>query len=110
MRSLRLPHVLDHDLERYHRGMVKEPQLSEMEQHLLWCAECIRRAQEGDPASRGPCAVPRKSDACEATCIAGTAGHRTAFLLCGASRALRVKTSWHTRAYLFSVKSTQKLE
>jgi len=29
------PHISDHDLERYHLGMVKEPELSELEQHLL---------------------------------------------------------------------------
>jgi hypothetical protein len=39
-------HVCDHDLERYHLGMVKnEAELAAMEEHLLWCGTCVDRAE-----------------------------------------------------------------
>ena len=39
-------HIDDHDLERYHLGMVKnEAELAAMEEHLLWCGTCVDRAE-----------------------------------------------------------------
>jgi hypothetical protein len=39
-------HICDHDLERYHLGMVKdEVELAALEEHLLWCAACVDRAE-----------------------------------------------------------------
>lgn len=38
--------ICDHDLERYHLGMVTdEAELALLEGHLLWCGECIDRAE-----------------------------------------------------------------
>jgi hypothetical protein len=42
-----MEHISDHDLERYHLGMVKdEAELAPLEEHLLWCPECVKRAEE----------------------------------------------------------------
>ena len=43
----RLPgHICDHDLERYHLGMVKdEAELTALEEHLIWCGACVDRAE-----------------------------------------------------------------
>jgi hypothetical protein len=42
-----MEHISDHDLERYHLDMVKdEAELAPLEEHLLACAECVRRAEE----------------------------------------------------------------
>ena len=39
-------HIGDHDLERYHLGMVKdEAELAALEEHLLWCGDCVDRAE-----------------------------------------------------------------
>ena len=38
-------HIDDHDLERYHLGMVKdEAELAALEEHLLWCSAWVDRA------------------------------------------------------------------
>ena len=35
-------HVTGHDLERYCLGMVaEEPELATVEEHLLWCHDCL---------------------------------------------------------------------
>jgi hypothetical protein len=40
-------HIADHDLERYHLGMVvDEAELAAIEEHLLWCSICVDRAEE----------------------------------------------------------------
>jgi anti-sigma factor RsiW len=40
-------HISDHDLERYHLGMVKqESELAPLEEHLLGCTACAKRAEE----------------------------------------------------------------
>ena len=40
-------HISDHDLERYHLGMVvDEAELAAVEGHLLWCSICVDRAEE----------------------------------------------------------------
>jgi hypothetical protein len=40
-------HISDHDLERYHLGMVTdESELAKLEGHLLWCGSCVDRAEE----------------------------------------------------------------
>jgi hypothetical protein len=40
-------HINDHDLERYHLGMVtEEEELAAIEEHYLGCPECARRAEE----------------------------------------------------------------
>jgi len=39
-------HPSDHDLEHYHLGMIQdETELAPLEEHLLVCAECVRRAE-----------------------------------------------------------------
>ena len=40
------PRISDHDLERYHLGRVEEPELSAVEQYLLWRHPCVERAEE----------------------------------------------------------------
>ena len=40
-------HISDHDLERYHLGMVTdEAELALLEEHLLGCPACADRAEE----------------------------------------------------------------
>jgi hypothetical protein len=42
----RLGHVSDHDLERYHLGMVPDgPELDALEEHLFVCGACVDRAE-----------------------------------------------------------------
>ena len=42
----KLGHIGDHDLERYHLGMVKdEAELAALEEHLLRCGVCVDRAE-----------------------------------------------------------------
>jgi hypothetical protein len=39
-------HISDHDLERYHLGMVKdEAELAALEEQLPWCGVCVDRAE-----------------------------------------------------------------
>ena len=39
-------HITDHDLERYHLGMiVEETELAPLEEHLLACSACAARAE-----------------------------------------------------------------
>ena len=40
-------HLDDHDLERYHLGMIRdETELAPFEEHLLACAQCTEQAEE----------------------------------------------------------------
>jgi hypothetical protein len=40
-------HICDHDLERYHLGMVgDEAKLAALEEHLLRCGDCVDRAED----------------------------------------------------------------
>lgn len=42
-----MDHISDHDLERYHLGLiVNEAELAPFEEHLLSCAGCAERAEE----------------------------------------------------------------
>ena len=42
-----MEHVTDHDLERYHLGMVTdESELARLEEHILSCGDCAERAEE----------------------------------------------------------------
>ena len=42
-----MEHISDHDLERFHLGMVKEEaELATIEEHLLWCSQCLNTAEE----------------------------------------------------------------
>jgi len=42
-----MDHIVDHDLERYHLGMIQdEAELAPFEDHLLACGECAKRAEE----------------------------------------------------------------
>jgi anti-sigma factor RsiW len=42
-----MDHISDHDLERYHLGMViDEAELAPLEEHLLACPACAERAEE----------------------------------------------------------------
>ncbi len=44
-----MTHVSDDDLERYYLGMVQdETELASLEEHLLWCHECIARAESAE--------------------------------------------------------------
>lgn len=39
-------HLTVSEFARYHRGEVREPELSAIEEHLAWCQECLDRAEE----------------------------------------------------------------
>ena len=39
-------HASDHDLERYHLGMVTGAELDALEEHLIGCGKCAERAAE----------------------------------------------------------------
>lgn len=40
-------HISNHDLERYYLGMVtEEAELAPLEEHLLWCSWCVKRAEQ----------------------------------------------------------------
>jgi hypothetical protein len=40
-------HICDEDLERYYLGMVKdEVELGPLEEHLLACSPCVKRAED----------------------------------------------------------------
>jgi hypothetical protein len=43
-------HISDHALERYYLGMVRKGSAEEakIEEHLLWCHECVLRAEGSD--------------------------------------------------------------
>ena len=42
-----IEHISDHDLERYYLGMVTdEAELAPLEEHFLWCARCVERAEQ----------------------------------------------------------------
>lgn len=41
-----LTHLSDTDLERYYLGMVREPELTALEQHIVGCGECAQRAED----------------------------------------------------------------
>lgn len=42
-----MDHIPDHDLERYHLGMVQdEAEFAIIEEHLLTCSQCIDLAEE----------------------------------------------------------------
>jgi hypothetical protein len=41
-----MDHIEEHDLERYYLGMVAEPELSHIEEHLLWCHPCLDRCEK----------------------------------------------------------------
>jgi len=39
-------HIAEHDLERYHLGMITdEAELAPLEEHILACLHCARRAE-----------------------------------------------------------------
>jgi hypothetical protein len=40
-----MKHIDDTALERYYLGMVTEPELGGIEEHLLWCQACLDRAE-----------------------------------------------------------------
>jgi hypothetical protein len=43
---LNIEHISDHDLERHYLGMVNDKsELAEFEEHLLYCAPCVERAE-----------------------------------------------------------------
>ena len=40
-------HISTHDAERYYLGMVtEEEELAPLEEHLLWCHDCLDLVQE----------------------------------------------------------------
>lgn len=41
-----MEHISDHDLERYHLGIVQnQPELAIIDEHLLVCSKCIDAAE-----------------------------------------------------------------
>jgi hypothetical protein len=43
----RMKHISDHDLERYHLGMVlDDAELAPLEEHVLACPECAEQAED----------------------------------------------------------------
>jgi hypothetical protein len=41
-----MSHIADEILERYDLNLIwHEPELTTLEQHLLWCQDCITRAE-----------------------------------------------------------------
>jgi methionine-rich copper-binding protein CopC len=48
MEPSRAKHVSEEDLERYSMNQLAEPELAEVEMHLLVCAECQDRVTESD--------------------------------------------------------------
>lgn len=41
-----MTHISDHDLDRYEVGHITdEAELAPLEEHLLWCHECLDRAE-----------------------------------------------------------------
>ena len=44
-----MEHISDTALERYYLGMIPEgPELAALEEHLLACEDCVKRAEESD--------------------------------------------------------------
>lgn len=44
-----MEHISDDDLERYYLGMITdEAELARLEEHLLGCSVCVKRAEESD--------------------------------------------------------------
>lgn len=42
-----MPHISDHDLERFYLGMITDDgEIATIEEHLLVCADCIARAED----------------------------------------------------------------
>jgi hypothetical protein len=42
-------HISEHDMERYYLGMIKgECELAPLEEHLLGCEACVKRAEASD--------------------------------------------------------------
>jgi len=41
-----MEHIDDHNLERYYLGMVHGRETIQIEKHLFWCEECVKRAYE----------------------------------------------------------------
>ena len=41
-----LKHLSDEDLERYHLGMVRDTELTTLEEHVIACGYCAKRAAE----------------------------------------------------------------
>jgi len=39
-------HISDHDLERYHLGMINGAELDALETHIIGCPACADRAAE----------------------------------------------------------------
>ena len=39
-------HISDHDMERYHLGMVAGAELEVLEDHIIGCGDCADRATE----------------------------------------------------------------
>jgi hypothetical protein len=38
-------HISAHDLNRYHFDAIRGPELAMIEEHLLWCHDCLDRAE-----------------------------------------------------------------
>jgi hypothetical protein len=48
-------HISDEDLERYYLGKVTdESELAPLEEHLLACSSCVKRAEEVQDRGRDP--------------------------------------------------------
>ena len=56
-------HISNHDLERYHLGIVTDDaELARLEEHLLWCGACVdcaeAAAQYVDTVRAAACRLP----------------------------------------------------
>ena len=75
-------HISDHDLERYHLGMVAGAELVALEDHIIGCGDCADRATE----------AAAYVDAVRAGIVAGDFDRNSQF---GRSRVRQLKTRWH---------------
>ncbi len=83
-----MEHISDHDLERYQLGMVSKgsEEEAELEEHLLWCGECLARAPtsetKGALALCAPIFVPRVRSENGPVLVSGPLSERTFFDTC----------------------------
>lgn len=60
----KMGHIKDDLIERYSMGRIEEPELAEVEEHLLICPECQRRVEEEDDfvrAARAALSAPENT-------------------------------------------------
>jgi hypothetical protein len=45
VQPMKADHISVDDMERYHLGKVQEPELALLEEHVLWCHDCLDRME-----------------------------------------------------------------